>query len=118
MLRAIAILLLTASPAFAEPAKRCDAAELEAQGTNLLHGGREAEALFKYEAAARCKPNDGIHLRIVYVACRLYVRSRGEQWAAKVKHYAAKLPAHKRDQALQMCRPGCGGDGLQWRHRD
>ncbi|HEY5920772.1 MAG TPA: hypothetical protein VIV11_03840 [Kofleriaceae bacterium] len=111
MLRVIAILLLATSPTLAEPAKRCNADKLEADGNDLFQMGNTAAAFAKYEAAAKCKPSDRIHERAGMAACTLYRSGKSEHWFAKAKLYVGKLPLAKRDRVQRMCFAGCGGPG-------
>ena len=112
MLRAIAILLLAAGPALAEPARRCDAAALESRGNEQWAMGNAVAAFTSFEAAARCKPSDRIHERAAVAACSIFQRTHSEQWANQAKRYISKLPAARRDLVQRACPQGCGGPGI------
>lgn len=108
MLRAIAILLLSAAPALAEPAKRCDAAKLQDEGMTLYTQGNTRAAHTKFEAAAKCKPGDRIHELAAMTACKLYKMERSEHWVARAKYFFSKLTPAKREKVLQFCMSYCG----------
>jgi hypothetical protein len=109
VLRAIAILLLATGPALAEPARRCDATKLQADGEVLFARGETAAAYVKFDAAAKCKPSDRVHELAAFSACKLYQASRSEHWVARAKYFFAKLPAAKRANVERACQVGCGG---------
>jgi hypothetical protein len=99
--RVIALaLLLATSPALAERRRNCDAATLEAAGNELVAAGLTAAALATYEQAARCKPGDTIHQRIVALACRLRLYQ-------VAKRYLDKLPPWQLERVAQLCTPPC-----------
>ena len=109
MLRVIAILLLATAQALAERAKRCDAAKLEADGNDQIAMGNTFAAFTKYEAAAKCKPSDGVHQRAAFAACTLARKTKSEHWVNQAKRYIALLPEQMRQRVVQVCSSGCGG---------